>query len=169
MSSLSVSGSRATPRGTSELSRLEDIGAADAWRCWLCDEPVDPDMSVNDARGPSIDGITTKAKAKNAGSVVGAERLAHRGCNTKKGAVAPVVPWPAALFVVDPAPILAGVERLARKGGREVMARCPTSADGQQAAVWLADRVSRLTPDLAITIEVEPGGGQFLLVMRASS
>jgi hypothetical protein len=148
------------------LSRLDDIGAADAWRCWLCDEPVDPDMSVNDARGPSIDSITTKAKAKGVGSVVGSERLAHRGCNTKKGAVAPLVPWPSSLFVSDPAPILASLERLARKSGREVMARCPTAADGQQAATWLADRVSRLAPHLGVTTEVEPGGGQFLLVMR---
>ena len=32
------------------MSRLDDIGEADGWRCWLCDEPVDPDMSVNDPR-----------------------------------------------------------------------------------------------------------------------
>ena len=123
-------------------------------------------MSVNDGRGPSIDSLTTKVKAKGAGSVVGTQRLAHRGCNTKKGAVAAVVPWPAALFVVDPAPILASVERLGRKGGRVVMARCPTAADGEHAATWLADRVSRLAPDFAVTTELEPGGGQFLLVLR---
>jgi hypothetical protein len=151
------------------VSRLDDVGAADGWRCWLCDEPVDPDMSVNDARGPSIDSITTKAKAKGVGSVVGTERLAHRGCNTKKGAVAPMVPWPSTLFVSDPAPILASVERLARKSGREVMARCPTAADAEQATSWLADRVTRLAPHLALTTEVEPGGGQFLVVMRAVS
>ncbi len=126
-------------------------------------------MSVNDARGPSIDSVTTKAKSKGGGSVVGTERLAHRACNTKKGAVAPVVPWPTALFVSDPAPILASVERLVRKGGREVMARCPTSEDGAQAATWLAGRVSRLAPGLRVSTEVEPGGGQYLLVMRKTS
>jgi hypothetical protein len=150
------------------VNRLDDIGTLDAWRCWLCDEPVDPDMSVNDARGPSIDSITTKSKSKGGGPVIGAQRLAHRGCNTKKGAVAAVVPWPSELFVVDPAPILASVEGLARKGGRAVMARCPTADDGQAAATWLADRVSRLAPDVALTTEVEPGGGQFLLVMRSA-
>jgi hypothetical protein len=123
-------------------------------------------MSVNDARGPSIDSFTTKAKAKGAGSVVGVQRLAHRGCNTKKGAVAAVVPWSGALFVIDPAPILESVEQLARKGGRVVVARCPTVADGQEAATWLADRVSRLAPGLTVTTELEPGGGQFLLVLR---
>ena len=46
--------------------------------------------------------------------------------------MAPVVPWPDDLFVVDPAPIVATVERLARKGGREVVARCPTEADGDR-------------------------------------
>jgi hypothetical protein len=151
------------------VSRLDEIGAADSWRCWLCDATVDPAMSVNDARGPSIDSITTKAKSKGGGSVVGTERLAHRACNTKKGAVAPVVPWSDALFVSDPAPILASVERLARTGGREVMARCPTPDDGAQAATWLTGRVSRLAPGLDVSTDVEPGGGQFLLILRKRS
>ena len=74
-------------------------------------------MNVNDPRGPSVDSVTTKAKAKkDKGNVV--ERLAHRACNTRKGAVAAVVPWAEHLFVVDPAPIIATVETLERKGGR---------------------------------------------------
>jgi hypothetical protein len=149
------------------VSRLDEIGEADGWRCWLCDEPVDPDMSVNDPRGPSIDLRTTKAKAKKKSAGAGQERLAHRGCNTGKGASAPVVPWDGDLFVVDPAPIIASVERLERKGGREVMARCPTVDDAEAAATWLADRVSRLQPDLGATTEVEPGGGQYLVILRA--
>lgn len=148
------------------MSRLEDVGAADGWRCWLCDEAVDPDMSVNDGRGPSIDSITTKSKSKGKNFGAGTERLAHRGCNTKKGAVAPVVPWSDDLFVVEPAPIITSVERLQRKGGREVMARCPTRADGGEAAAWLVDRLTRLAPDMQFTADVEPGGGQFLLVLK---
>ena len=81
----------------------------------------------------------------------------------------PVVAWSDRLFVVDPAPILASVTRLSRKGGREAMARCPTLADAEQAGAWLVDRVSRLCPGLPVTTEVEPGGGQFLLVLRAVS
>ena len=148
------------------VSRLDEIGAADSWRCWLCDEPVDPEMSVNDPRGPSIDSITTKSKQRGGGSVVGSERLAHRACNTRKGAITAVVPWPDQLWVIDPAPILASVERLGAKGGREVLARCPTATDADQAATWLTERVSRLAPTLAVTAEVEPGGGQFLLILR---
>jgi hypothetical protein len=66
------------------VTKLEDVGEADGWRCWLCDEPVDPDMSVNDARGPSIDLRTTKskAKAKAKRGQDAVERLAHRCCNT---------------------------------------------------------------------------------------
>jgi hypothetical protein len=150
------------------MSRLDEVGDADGWRCWLCDDAVDPDMSVNDPRGPSIDSLTTKSKGKGAAAPFGTERLAHRACNTKKGAVAAVVAWPDELFVVDPAPILTSVERLQRKGGREIMARCPTQADGDQAAVWLLDRVSRLTPGLSLTTDVDPGGGQFLLVLRSA-
>ena len=149
------------------MSRLDAVGTTDGWRCWLCDEPVDRSKSVNDGRGPSIDSITTRAKSKASGAGAGQERLAHRDCNTKKGAVAAVVAWPARLFVVDPAPILPSVERLQRKGGREIMARCPTLADGQEAAAWLEDRLSRLRPDLPFTTSVEPGGGQFLLVLCA--
>jgi len=155
-------------------SRLEDVGERDGWRCWLCDEPVDPDMSVNDPRGPSVDSLTTaskaKAKAKKGKRSDGGEadeRLAHRDCNTKKGAVAAVVPWSDDLFVVETAPILASVERLGRKGGREIVGRCPTEADGEAAATWLIERISRLSPGLDVTAEVEPGGGQFLLVLRA--
>jgi hypothetical protein len=151
-------------------NRLEDIGARDGWRCWLCDEPVDPDMSVNDGRGPSIDLRTTAAKAKKKGKGSGGddgqERLAHRGCNTGKGANQPVVAWPDHLFVVDPAPIIASTERLQRKGGREVMARCPTRQDADDAASWLLDRLTRLHPGLELATDVEPGGGQFVLVLR---
>jgi hypothetical protein len=154
------------------VNRLDEVGERDGWRCWLCDEPVDPDMSVNDPRGPSIDLRSTatkaKAKAKRSGaSVDDQERLAHRGCNTGKGATTPVIAWPEHLFVVDPAPIIASAERLERKGGREVMARCPSQADADEAAEWLLDRLSRLHPGLELTAQVEPGGGQFVLVLRA--
>lgn len=147
------------------MTSLTEVGDRADWRCWLCDEPVDPNMSVNDPRGPSLDAVITKAKAKKTGPAE--ERLAHRSCNTKKGAIAPVVPWPDHLFVADPAPIMGVVERLERKGGREVVARCPSAEDGQDAADWLADRLSRLAPDLGATVSVEPGGGQHLVVLTA--
>ena len=146
------------------MSTLSDVGDRAGWRCWLCDEPVDPRTSVNDARGPSVDSV---AAGKGKKAAKGEERLAHRACNTRKGAVKPVVPWPAHLFVVDPAPIVGTVERLGRKGGREVVARCPSRDDAEQAGAWLLDRLSRLAPDLAATTSVEPGGGQYVLVLRA--
>ena len=151
------------------VSRLREVGDADGWRCWLCDEPVDPDMSVNDGRGPSIDSLTTPAKAKAKSKKGGGgaqERLAHRGCNTKKGAIPPVIPWPDRLFVIEPAPIIASIDRLDRKGGREIMGRCPTRADADATATWLVDRVSRLNPGLVVTTVIEAGGGQFLVVLR---
>jgi len=147
------------------MSRLAEVGARDGWRCWLCDEVVDPQMSVNDSRGPSVDAMITKAKSKTKG--VAEERLAHRGCNTRKGAVAPVVPWAAHLFVVDPAPIIESVDGLRRKGGRVVVARCPSRTDGDAAAAWLTDRLSRLAPDFGGRASVEPGGGQFIVVLQA--
>jgi hypothetical protein len=146
------------------MSDLNEVGERDGWRCWLCDEPVDPDGSVNADRGPSVDSAGVQ-KGKKGGA--GIERLAHRSCNTKKGKVAPVVPWSPDLFVVDPAPIVATVDRLTRKGGQEVVARCPTKDDADQAAAWLVDRLTRFAPDLDVTTKVEPGGGQFLLVLRA--
>ena len=148
------------------MARLDEVGERDGWRCWLCDEPVDPDMSVNDPRGPSVDSLTTPKRGKAKGGVP-EERLAHRACNTRKGAVAAVVPWPEHLFVVDPAPILTSVERLERKGGREVVARCPSEADAHEAADWLSDRLSRLRPGADLSAAAEPGGGQFLVVLRA--
>jgi hypothetical protein len=145
------------------MSDLNQVGERDGWRCWLCDEPVDPEASVNADRGPSVD---AGALAKGKKSSPGVERLAHRACNTRKGKTPPVVAWCSDLFVVDPAPIVATVDRLSRKGGQEVVARCPSRADADQAAEWLVDRLSRFAPDLSVSTHVEPGGGQFLLVLR---
>jgi hypothetical protein len=151
------------------MTRLDDVGNADGWRCWLCDEAVDPEMSVNDDRGPSIDSMTSRNKAKGKGpeSVFGSERLAHRGCNTKKGAVAPVVEWPKELFVSDPAVIVTSVERLARKRGNEAMCRCPSESDAVAAAEWLVDRMSRLAPGLHLESRIQAGGGQYLVVLSS--
>jgi hypothetical protein len=152
--------------------RLDDVGERDGWRCWLCDEPVDPDMSVNDPRGPSIDARTTDRKAKSKGKgagkghATGQERLAHRSCNTGKGSTKTVIEWPADLFVVDQAVILTTVERLQRKGGREIVGRCLERSDASAAATWIVDRISRLEPELSVSADVEPGGGQFLVVLR---
>jgi len=151
------------------VSRVDQVAERDEWRCWICDEPVDPGMSVNDPRGPSVDQVITKARIKamsKAGDAV-EERLAHRGCNTRKGAVAAVAPWPPHLFIADPAPIIDTVEALRRKGGRSVVGRSPSKADADEVAAWLADRVSRLARDLDLRVAVEPGGGQFVVVLCA--
>ncbi|MGI8666054.1 MAG: hypothetical protein ACR2N4_08490 [Jatrophihabitans sp.] len=121
-------------------------------------------MSVNDPRGPSVDSLSSDSKRRGKAP---AERLAHRGCNTRKGAVKSVIPWPPRLFVADPAPLIAVAERLERKGGREVVARCPSRDDAQQAADWLVDRFSRLAPALPVLGTIEPGGGQFMVVLTA--
>ncbi len=155
------------------MARMEEIGERDGWRCWLCDEEIDPSRSVNDDRGPSVDARMTdrkaksKAKGKKKGAVDVPERIAHRSCNTGKGNVEAVIPWPDHLFVVDPSPIIATVDRLASKGGREVMARCPSRADADAAAAWLVDRVARLEPTLSVSSDVDEGGGQFLVALRA--
>lgn len=125
----------------------------------MCDGPVDPDMSVNDPRGPSVDARTADRKAKVA------ERLAHRGCNTRKGAVPVVIAWPDHLYVVEPAPLITVAGRLERKGGREMVARCPTEPDAREAADWLVDRFSRLVPGLPVDAEITAGGGQFLVTL----
>jgi len=145
------------------MSTLSEVGERDGWRCWLCDEPVDRDAYVNADRGPSVD---SGASPKGKKAVARAERLAHRSCNTRKGAIKPFVAWSPDLYVVEPAPIVATVERLTRKGGREVVARCPSQADADKAAGWLLDRLSRFAPELTVTTQVQAGGGQFLLVLR---
>lgn len=142
------------------MSQLEDVADQDGWRCWVCDEPVDRDISVNDPRGASVDSrsVGSRSGKKAARDFAGAERLAHRGCNTKKGAVTPVIPWPADLVLMDPAPLLTVAERLDRKGGREVVVRCVDRADAKQVADWLVDRFSRLAPGLPVDASVDPAG-----------
>ena len=152
------------------MAELDDIGERDSWRCWLCDEPVDREISSSDSRGASIDARVTKARAKKMKKSKDAplpERLAHVGCNTGKGAKEPVVPWPAELFVIDPAPIIAAADRLDRRGGRELLARCPTQDDAQKTAKWLVDRLSRLQPGLAVSSRIDEGGGQYMVSLSA--
>ncbi len=148
------------------MAQLKEVGDRDGWRCWLCDQPVDPDMSSSDPRGASVDTRITKARAKKLKkdkTPVPPERLAHVGCNTGKGAVDAVVKWPEHFILVDPAPIIATAERLKRKGGREAMARCPSQEDAAAVASWLVDRMSRLEPAIDVKSRIDNAGGQFLV------
>jgi hypothetical protein len=151
------------------MSRLEEVGERDGWRCWICDEVVDPKISSNDRRGPSVDSLASDTKnakkGRGKGDSAAGERLAHLGCNTKKGAIKAVIPWPSRLFVVDPAPLMGVADRLQRKGGREVVARCPSRSDADETTKWLLDRFSRLSPGLEVSAAVEPGGGQFMVAL----
>jgi hypothetical protein len=152
------------------MGQLDDIGEADGWRCWLCDQPVDRDIPSHDPRSASVDARLTKARAKSIKKQGKADllrpRLAHKGCNTGKGANDPVVAWPTHLIVADPAPLIATAERLERKGGREAMARCPTQADAEETAAWLIDRMSRLAPNLALHSQITSTGGQYLVSLH---
>lgn len=150
------------------MSTLDEVGEQDGWRCWLCDLPVDPHASVNDRLGPSIDRCDVFAKPQGKRKVAeGDERLAHRGCNTKKGELKPVVGWPEDLILFDPAPIVQSVQRLIAKGGREMVARTATRSDAAKAGRWLEDRLSRLVPGTGFSTKIDEGGGQFLLSLVA--
>jgi hypothetical protein len=145
------------------MSDLNAVGDQDNWICWLCDKPVDPDLSVNKDQGPSVDSYGAIRVKKGADFV---ERLAHRQCNTMKGKISPVVPWPKELLVVDPSPIFETVERLRKKGGREIIARCPDQQDAEEASAWLLDRISRLAPELNLSTQITAGGGQVVLALK---
>ena len=147
------------------MSDLNEVGERDGWRCWLCDQPVDPDASVNSDLGPSTDSYAASKAKKGAKPV---ERLAHRACNTMKGKISPVVAWSPDLFVVDPSPIFEAVERLERKGGREIIARCPGQEEADEASAWLLDRLSRLAPSVKFAVEIKSGGGQFMLALTSA-
>lgn len=147
------------------MSDLTAVGNKDNWICWLCDKKVDEDASVNSDLGPSVDSFAATRVKKGALAV---ERIAHRQCNTMKGKVAPVVPWPKEIFVVDPAPIFETVERLRKKGGRDIIARCPGEEEANQASEWLLDRLSRLAPELSFETQVSAGGGQYVLALKLS-
>ena len=63
--------------------------------------------------------------------------------------------------------IIATVDRMSRKGGREAVGRCVDRDDAERAADWIVDRICRLEPDLDVTASIEPGGGQYLIVLTA--
>lgn len=147
------------------MSDLDAVGKADNWTCWLCDEPVDSEGSVNSDLGPSADSYFV-VKAKKGEKAV--ERLAHRACNTMKGKIDPVIPWGQELMVFEPAPIIQTVERLMKKGGKEAVGRCADKRDAEAAAEWLLDRVSRFAPGQRFTVDITQGGGQFVLMLRSA-
>ena len=119
---------------------------------------------MNSDLGPSTDSFATTRVKKGALAI---ERLAHRQCNTQKGKIFPVVPWSKDVFVVDPSPIFETVERLRKKGGREIIARCPGQREASEASDWLLDRLQRLAPELKFSTEIKSGGGQYVLALRA--
>ena len=148
------------------MGQLDEIGQRDNWICWLCDQPVDREMSSNDPRGPSVDTRITKAKAKKLKKTKTPpplQRLAHVGCNTGKGAIDAVVPWPSHLIVSEPASIIGTSQRLEKKGGREAMARCHSQEDADAVAQWLVDRMSRLVPKTKVQSKIDNAGGRFLV------
>ncbi len=149
------------------MASLEDIAEQSGWRCWLCDQPVEPRAAMNDDRGPSLDRCDALVKPVGKKKPVVEERLAHKMCNTKKGAVKPVIAWPEQFILFDPAPILQSAERLLNKGGKEMVARCASKADADEAAAWLVDRLNRLVPTAGFTAKIDEGGGQFLLSLLA--
>jgi hypothetical protein len=68
--------------------------------------------------------------------------------------------------VVDPSPIFETVERLRKKGGREIIACCPGEQEAQEASEWLLDRLARLVPELDLATEIKSGGGQYMLTLK---
>ena len=120
---------------------------------------------MNSDLGPSVDSFAATRVKKGAAAI---ERLAHRQCNTQKGKISPVVPWSKDVFVVDPSPIFETVERLRKKGGREIIARCPGEREAEEASEWLLDRLKRLAPELNLSTEIKSGGGQFVLALQIS-
>jgi hypothetical protein len=145
------------------MSDLNSVGEQDNWICWLCDKPVAPDASVNSDLGPSTDSFAATRVKKGE---VAIERLAHRQCNTQKGKISPVVPWSKDVFVVDPSLIFETVERLRKKGGRQIIARAPGESEAKEASQWLLDRLQRLAPELNFSTEIKSGGGQFMLSLK---
>ena len=68
--------------------------------------------------------------------------------------------------MVDPSPIFETVERLRKKGGREIIARCPGQREAEEASEWLLDRLKRLAPELDLSTEIKSGGGQYVLALK---
>ena len=168
-----VAGSRKTsrPAVTAGSSRLPPAPAARRVRRRRRVDSRDHHHQryLNGSGGLSVDLEADRPVASGAPAQACDERGVpdgHRhGCNTKKGAVAPIVEWPRELFVADPASIVTSAERLARKRGSEAMGRCPSEADAVTAAEWLVDRLSRLAPSLHVESRIRAGGGQYLVVL----
>ena len=140
--------------GTVRACGSTEIGEIDGWRCWLCDEPVDPDMSVNNPRGPSIDSRTTERQAKAKGTGKG------KGKGTRSGAADPPRVQHRQGCRRSGDPVARRPVRRRRRGdhrlggplvtqGRAGSGRpMPRPGRRRAAAAWIVDRISRLEPGL---------------------
>lgn len=79
---------RRAAEATGESFTIDEIASRDGWMCWICGRPVDPAQEHHASRpnpiGPSIDHVVPV-------SLLGPHtrdnvRLAHLGCNIKRGA-----------------------------------------------------------------------------------
>ena len=115
------------------------------------------DDFYRDGDDPSLPRITTGANAglvdwDDPDSWLGTEAVVALGELCRTGRVeTPVYDIPTSARTIPwgwkrtmTAPIIPTVERLTRKGGREVVARSPSRDDAEQAGTWLVDEGWRM-------------------------
>jgi hypothetical protein len=124
---------------------LEELGDADNWRCWICDEevprtakPNDPNLAVADQIAPAAKGVKGR----------GDERLAHKGCNDLRKGRPPTIPWPQRFRVVDAPELLQSLARIDKRKppAGEVVATCVDEASAAAAAEWVVGVATTLHP-----------------------
>lgn len=121
------------------MPKLDEIGDADGWICWLCATPVDPADRSGGPWSGTVDHVVPRSRqgATTASNL----RLAHARCNRRRSSGDPTIDWPTDLPVVDAAPLFAAALRVVDRDESEVIGVTdPVTAPS--AASWLEERLA---------------------------
>lgn len=147
---------------------LDQLGARDEWRCWVCGGCVDRTVAATAPTAPTVDHVLPRSQG--GGNEPANLRLAHRRCNGRRGSRVPELHWPADLPVDAPAPLLPVVRRALRRPGEwEVVALAATPDLAARAVAWLRGALSLvLGPGWEVRAD-EPVAGPARVLLRAAA
>ncbi|GAC1329476.1 MAG: hypothetical protein NVSMB13_17110 [Mycobacteriales bacterium] len=141
------------------------VARRDGWTCWICAGEVDQHAPVTSPVAPSVDHVVPRARG---GSNEPANlRLAHRGCNGRRGSRLPELDWPVELRAVEPAPLWPVVQRALRRPGEWEVVGVALSRDRASAATtWLAEALGQVLGAGFETRSSLTAAGWHLLALR---
>lgn len=116
------------------------VAESDGWVCWLCGDAVAREAESGPWSG-TVDHV--RPRRRRGPTVLENLRLAHRSCNTRRGADDPDLQWPDELAVIGSVDLWSEAVRLAARGDGSIVGLV-APAGGEPACGWLVRQVERM-------------------------